>query len=429
LLAVVLPAGGARAEGVVEPKGKAQDRNRIFGAFSLAPIPNGLVPTGGASLRVYDRKTGKIKTVRPRERDELSAVASDPTGRKLVAAWKNDQELHVFDLKTGAHQSVPRPNYYGSVVSKLALAPDGKSVFVFNGGGGGGVEVYRVPLSPPGKEQLLFGGPLGELIWASPTEVITQCPVGRCPDQRLVHRALDTGVETVLSKAGGESARLSAVRVVRGSVPGDVVIFTNAEYGPRHHLLRFRARDGLVDVALPQEISNFVGHQLPPIEYSPSLEKVSLITRPGYELAIWMQSVAAPSPAPATLLATVPPLAQPLPGRSTPLVGFAARAQDKGLLIQWEDHLVLVGLDGKLRALDILGLTGGRPEWAGLSILVDGPEELWVGVESGRSRDFVRVSIAAAEAKAQPAQGVVVVPPPPSNEPSRTRNRPDSKAD
>lgn len=409
LILVAAAPRSAPAEGTPDQP-KPSRKDRIFGAYSVLPVPGGIVPLGGASLRYYDRRTGATRTIRPRERDVMSAVASDPSGRRLLVAWKDDRDLHLYDLARSTHLALPRPNFAGSVASRLAFAADGRAAFVFNTGGGGGVEVYRQPLQPRGEAELLFGGPLGELIWSSPMEVITQCQKYRCPDDRIVRRDLESGAETVLISKDDPRGGLPKGSAVKGSTPGDVLLYLDGR------LLRFRARDGaVVNVELPREIVNFVGRQLPPIVFSPARDEAYLITRPGRDLSVWTISVAAEARAEPrrTLVADLHPSDAPaatppdddrnrrrppsVPTVSTPLHALLARSGG-GLLIHWGDDVVLLAPDGSPRAVDLRKAAGGSFEWAGVDVLAERPDELWVGVEVGSSRDFLRVPWSKLEA-------------------------------
>ena len=391
----------AAAEGLSSPPGPSR-KDRISGALSLQVVRGGIVPLGGSGLRYYDRRTGSTRTLRSRERDVMSAVASDPSGRRLLVAWKDDRDLHLYDLARASHVTLPRPDFAGSVASRLAFAADGRSAFIFNTGGGGGVEVYRQPLEPVGEPKLLFGGPLGELVWSSPAEVITQCQPFRCPDDRIVRRDLESGAETVIISKDDPRAGLPKGSAVQGSVPGDVLLYLDGQ------LLRHRARDGaLVTVRLPAEIVNFVGRLVPPIAFSPARDEAYLITRPGRDLAVWILSLAAEGRAePRRTLVTDlhPPAVAPsppdddrnrrrptgVPTTSTPLHALLARP-DGSLLIHWGDDVLLLAPDGTSRAVDLRRAAGGTFEWAGVDLVAESPDELWVGVEVGSSRDFLRV--------------------------------------
>jgi hypothetical protein len=238
--------------------------------------------------------------------------------------------------------------------------------------------------------------------------VITQCQKYRCPDDRIVRRDLESGAETVLISKDDPRAGLPKARAVQGSVPGDVLLYLDGR------LLRFRASDGArVEVELPREIVNFVGREVPPIVFSPDREEAYLVTRPGRDLAVWTVSVAAgaraeprrdpvadlhpPAPAPPQVdddrdRDRHPHRPAGAPSTSTPLHALLARPSG-GLLLHWGDDVVLLASDGSARAVDLRRAAGGSFEWAGVDVLAEAPEELWVGVEVGSSRDFLRVPL------------------------------------
>ena len=85
----------------------------------------------------------------------------------------------------------------------------------------------------------------------------------------------------------------------------------------------------------------------------------------------------------------------------SPVYGFGLRS-DGTIWIHWGDHLALVDEQGAMRGAELLPFTGPRAEWAGADLYVDKPESLWVGVEVGSGRDFVRVRFADVQKRLAP---------------------------
>jgi hypothetical protein len=336
-------------------------------------------------------------------------VASDAEGTRILVAWNQDQQLHLFNLKTGAHATFPRPNYFGAVARKLTFSPDGKAAYIFNTGGGAGVEAYRLLLDGKEEAKPIFEGGRGELVWASPLEMISRCSVGRCGREKIVHRNLASGLETVLADSAKEGDGFQWSHAVHGSEPGDVLLYVGYNSGTRERLVHFRAKDGLlVEVALPQEITNFLGSRLPPLAFSPSREEAYLVTRPGRDLLVWTQRMSRGATADFRSLKVAdlhPPPPDPRtasqhddtrkprpPTTSTVFYAFLLNAEGD-FLLHWGDDLVLLSRAGDVRHVDLTSVAGGSYEWAGQEFLAHKPEELWVGVEVGASRDFLRVDL------------------------------------
>jgi hypothetical protein len=71
------------------------------------------------------------------------------------------------------------------------------------------------------------------------------------------------------------------------------------------------------------------------------------------------------------------------------------------LWVHWGDHLVLLAPGKPARNFNIEPLLERRTEWADTAIYIEAPESLWVGIEGGAGRNFVRVGFAEAEKRAK----------------------------
>ena len=85
-------------------------------------------------------------------------------------------------------------------------------------------------------------------------------------------------------------------------------------------------------------------------------------------------------------------------------VKLPVREQRRGLHAAPGDHLLFFGRDADAapRIHNIEPLLTRRAEWAGVDVYVPSQDVLWVGIDSGRSRDFVKLDLADADKRAKP---------------------------
>jgi hypothetical protein len=72
-----------------------------------------------------------------------------------------------------------------------------------------------------------------------------------------------------------------------------------------------------------------------------------------------------------------------------------------GLWVHWGDQIVLLTPGKPPLGYNLEPFISRRTTWAGVSIYVDKPEALWVGID-GKGRDFIRLSFDELEKRSKP---------------------------
>ncbi|HSP77674.1 MAG TPA: hypothetical protein VLQ93_04050 [Myxococcaceae bacterium] len=413
LLLVALVGALARAEGVDSSEKIASTRVRLNGATTVLPVAGGLVSLGGSSLRQLVPGARRWKVLHRQSGDNLYRVAGDDSGR-LLAAWEKDPFIHYFTAGPKRQHLrlpkpvVPSPGHRAFSLQSLFFSPNGRDALVSLSGSRAGIDVrwstavYRIALDGKSAPELLFlddGGFLLHIsrngaVFARPRDPRQRCDNGGCaPIAAIIAYDFSGGRVLQRTLLTYEQVPMSIARPVRGSNHERVVVMLGLDRGGRA-LLRWRPGEATADYRpLPRG----------------SLDAVSMVTRTdefielrthGSRMSAIQLDVKRYPPEGGEQVVTLPPLQKV----DTNTYGLGVR-KDGSLWVHWGDHLVLLGPDKPARSFSLEPLLVRRTEWAGADIYIETPESLWVGIEAGAGRNFVRVDFAEAEKRAKRCPG------------------------
>jgi hypothetical protein len=412
LVTVVLVATLAYGEGVEGTRSEGpSNRLRLRGAVTIRPFPSGLISLGGSYLRYLPKGSQAWTTLHREPGDNLYRIASDNSGR-LLASWEKDPFLHLFKLPGKQHLRIPKPvpsaEFYSFLVEDIAFSPNGRDAVVFiRGTLNGGVSqkpslAFRVPLDGKSQPELLYRVEYGNEIHTSPrggVYVIPQKPGQRCEWRAcryiaaiIAYEITGSGVKqkNLLTSA---QAAMAAAYVVNGSNDERVVVMVELDKRQRA-LLRWRFGDdepGYRPIPRPGPwddlaVRAFVTGKDEFIEVRNENSQLEIIRHlpEGGEQVI-----------------SLPGLLQQ---HDTTVHGLGLRG-DGSFWVHWGDHLGLLSPGKPPRAFNLEPLLERKTEWGSADIYLEKPEVLWIGLELGAGRDFLRVDFADAEKRSQPWQG------------------------
>ena len=409
---LMLLTGSAWAEGVEPGSGGRSSDTRLVGAATLRPLGGGFVSIGGSELRYLAPGAKKWKSLLRIQGDSLYRVGLDEAQARVLAAWEKDPFIHLFTLKTGQHLQFPRPpppdpNLSITQLYNLWFTRDGASAFILmsgrTGSTSGATVGYRAALDGSAKEPeqlfrtdgalLVAGGRYGAII-AFPPSPKQRCTPAECfPNaSRLV--AYEVSSEGLVEKTllSGETLRVRGFHPVRSEDPERVALeLEHTRQGGRSLLLYTPGAES------PEM------RDLPPPTYTSQPTGWVLLTRDAREM-VFLKTLGTDLELHRLLLdgSGAERIAK-LTSRHnylSPVYGFGLRPKGK-VWLHWGDDLGLIDERGFLRSVNLEPLARPMTEWAGVDIYVEEPETLWVGVEVGGGRDYVRVRFAEQEKRSK----------------------------
>lgn len=415
LMAVVLVASMARAEGVGPARPDASNDRRLYGVVGLAPINGGHLAVGGPSLRRLAAGSRRWETLHTIPKDNLYRVAGDDAGR-ILAAWEKDPSIHFFSPGQ-PRVALPKPemppglsSYYQ--VMDLEFMPNGRDALVFmtgelkvSGKGFSGpsrsTAAYRIALDGKSEAELLFRVDHGYRLHTSVRGAVfamnkhpgRQCDHGGCIISAIVaYELTESGVRQKVL-ADNSQFDLERAELLRGSDNervGLLVELWKIHEPKRVGLMRWRYGD---------ERAEF--HSvLRPEREGPRSFLTFLLTTAGEfielrgqdtHLEVWRRV-----PEGDARLASL----QALQKIDTQLHGVGERS-DGSLWLQWGDHLGLLAPGKPPRSYSLQQMLPRRSEWAAAHRYVKAPEHLWVGID-GPGRHYERVDFSEMEKRAKP---------------------------
>lgn len=415
LLLALAPA--ARAEDVSKREKVGSGRDRIRGAVGLTEIEGGFLSVGGRKLRYLADGAKGWRVVHEVAGDSLYRVDADARGR-VLAVWEKEGVFHLFDLRRGTDRRFDKPplpaGYKAETphwVDGVRFVDGGRAAIVFvsihpwayETGSRSALAAYWYELERKAAAApvLLFSeegfalhsSPRGAAI-VKPKTWQHGCNYNGCSVDTIVAWEIDKGRATKKVVFDSKGKRVDSARIVRGVTDERfaVVIAGFADGKRWRKLLRlgYGARPAVQVLADPTTIDidfHLLARNGDYLEARQGSDKAVTITR--LTAAGEVSSV------------VVQPWADRR-GRAAKVwfTSFGERV-DGSLWLQWGDNIVV----GDLRAprkLDIGKHVGRGSEWAGAFLYDDEPESLWVGIEVGGGRDYVRIDFAEVERRARP---------------------------
>ncbi|MFL5346916.1 MAG: hypothetical protein ACJ8AT_19205 [Hyalangium sp.] len=415
-VALALAAAGARAEGVEKRERPPSPAERIRDASNLQPMPGGgWVSVGFSTLSVLSPGARQWEKVHRIQGDSLYRVAVGGSGA-LLAAWEQDPSLHYFPAQSKEHLTLPQPQppspeVFHFHVEFIGFLPNGRDAFVFMEGEAPHMNgpyrehhpfgaTYRVALDGTRPAELLYTVVGGRRIYVSerlavfvmPKKLGQMCEHLTCNpvDQLVAYEYSDRGVtqRTLLSSA---ERAMSNVQLIWGS--DDQHLMFEVHLGGQERGM-FAWRPGEAKGAFrPFPKENYTTAQFRLLKNGDLLEVVRTHDYGDLELRRhpWAGAV------------QVTALQGTREKGSWDHNVHALGVRENGSLwLHWGDYLMLIPPKGPPRAYNLEPLLTRRTEWADAELYTAKPETLWVGIEHGGSRDFVRVSFDDVEKKAKP---------------------------
>ena len=158
-LSVISPTDGPRrgiqrAELASDRQTVWEDSGNRWGVASLAYSPDGLsfvAGFGDGKIRVWDRKTGRLKGTLSGHSDRVNCLAFSPDSRRLVSGGRADRAVILWDFP--ARRQLLRRSGHESGVAQVALSPDGQLIASL--GADGNVNLWD---AVNGQQVLTLGG-------------------------------------------------------------------------------------------------------------------------------------------------------------------------------------------------------------------------------------------------------------------------------
>jgi hypothetical protein len=378
-------------------------------------VPWGQVALGGSSLRHLRKGSTQWEVLFRLPEKELYRVDGHETGL-LLASWENDDDIHLFDIKTKAHRTLSKPQspkqtykYTTWSLDDLYFSKDGRSAIVFMHGlvdsCTWGTAGFFYPLDGKSRPKLLYEQPGHNLhhssdegLYAWSTNWSRPCDMNGCPPLSgltLYEIHGDKAVKRDLLKTDGDE--YSAAHMVWGVHNGQGAVEIHGRKFARQ-FLRWKRGVGRVSMKVLPEGPSWEAALDRMLPNGDILEFWELWKDKDRWLELW---VFKPDGSLKKLRfnGLRPTVSGSSPNNS--LYGFRQR-KDGSFVMQWGNHLVLLSKDYQARAMPIDPLMKRGNEWAGAMLYQEEPEGVWIGIEIGGGRDLVYVSLAEAEKKAKP---------------------------
>ncbi len=411
---------------------------RIHGASFLKPVAGGLATVGGARLRWLPPGATAWKTLFTRQ-GNLSRLGLDDAGARILAVWEQDPTLHLFGLRDGTHLELPLPPLESAhaqflYVHSLAFDPDGRHALIYMNGpaqGGGRrmvTQAYRIALDANHETRQLWEiHDSSELVWTGPRGALHVTP--KDPGGKGNWQANLSGQLTAFSLENDEvrrtvihdglETRFRSVKVASGSTPDRMLLTLTTGRGG-HGLLTYRWGDDRAGYhALPPGPGPAAG---PVLAMSAPL-MLYVIDR-GRSLEV-VRAELPPSQRSTRVNLRSPTIRNRVRGGERTLasrIHTLGIRKNGGAWLQVGDDLALIGADGRVRRVDLAAYFGRKHEWTGALYLED-PETLWIAVEIGAGRDWIRAPLDDLERRATPWPAVLDDLPPVNSEDYEDRDR------
>jgi hypothetical protein len=408
---MALLASVAHAEGVEPKTPKASTTSRVYAATTLLNAADGrLISVGFSTLARMAPGARKFETLHSIKGDSLYRVATSEQG-EVLATWEKDPSIHYF-TRDGRHRVLPRPGsprpgIHRLEVDFLGFLPNGREALVHMGGGESGNSTqydvtFRITLDgskPPEPVVQMVSARRIDMngqraVYVLPKKAGQVCDSRGCgPVEEVVAFVFDENGnaqrKTILS---GAELSMTNAHMVWGQKDAPLILRVELQRNERV-LARWRPGDAKAEVRPITRSSHgeprfYALASGDVIETNVDYDEGLTITRHGVDGSRHVTAV--------------PVLADP-DNYDHHVHGIGVR-KDGRLWMQWGDHLLFFGRNAGAapRIHNIEPLLTRRAEWAGVDVYVPSQEVLWVGIDSDRSRDFVRLDLADADKRAKP---------------------------
>lgn len=413
LIALALVASAAFAEGIDTRSRKPDTPSRLHGLLTMLPMPNGgFLTVGGSNLRVLAPGGRQFTSLHRIPNDNLYRVASNEAG-DVLAAWEKEESLHYFTGTPRRHVTLPKPkpptDEIGSFqVKSLAFLENGRDVLVHMAGRKkprGEVSVtYRVALDG-GAPELLYrvdeGRPLhmrrDVAVYVMPERPEQPCEHRTCAPVRAVvaYELTEYGVKHTVLLHGADTP-VSNARMIWGNT--DEQVFLELSLGRNERaVLRWRPGQPKADIRPFPKFASFNER----LFSTNSGDVLQLLNQHEEALVIHRHT-------PDGKQETIRVPASNDPDTIDSNLHALGMRKNGALWMYWGNFVLLFDreLTRNPRAYSVEPLLTRRTEWADVAVYVQEPEVLWIGIEVGRGRDFVRVTFAEMEKRAKPWRAV-----------------------
>lgn len=411
LLSMALVASVAHAEGVEPKNPKTSTASRVYAATTLLNAADGgLISVGFSTLARMAPGARKFETLHSIKGDSLSRVATSEQG-EVLAMWESDPSIHYF-TRDGRHVVLPPPSSPREGIDRfgvefLGFLPNGREALVHMAGYELGKSTrydvtFRLTLDggkPPepvvqmeSARQLDMNAQ--RAVYVLPKKAGQRCDNGSCdPIGEIAAFVFDeSGNAQRKTILNGAELSVTNVHMVWGQKDAPLILRVELQRD-QSALARWRPGDAKAELR-PLTRSS---HDEPRfyalasgdvLEASVDYDEGLTLTRHGIDGSRHVTAV--------------PVLADP-DNYDHHVHGIGVR-KDGRLWMQWGDHLLFFGrnADAAPRIHDIEPLLTRRAEWAGVDVYVPSQDVLWVGIDSTRSRDFVRLDLADVDKRAKP---------------------------
>lgn len=412
LLLTTLNASVALAEGVEPKRPKTDTTDRVNSVTTMLPAPDGaLISVGHNTLKRLAPGARTFETLHAIKGDGLYRVAMNARG-DVLAAWEKDPSIHYF-TRDRKHLLLPKPaspreRIHGFHVDSLEFLPNGRDALVHMAGREDTLSTnydvtFRIALdgSTPAE-------PVAQIIAARKIDFTAERAIyllPKVPGQRCEHLSCDP-VEAVVADFFDADGNAQRKRLLDGDAME--IGFANIVWGDMGKFLLLRA-------ALPKNKDVFIrfrpGVEQPdlwPLEGFSPFDDETLHALPNGEV-LQVKVDGAELTLTRHLLdggqevAKVPARPRSRGDWDHTLHGFGAR-RDGRVWLHWGNHLLLFGKDltAPPRSHDLAPLLARFTQWADAERYDPARDMLWIGLDRSRSRDFVRIDLAAVEKRAKP---------------------------
>ncbi len=411
LLSMTLVASVAHAEGVEPKNPKASTASRVYAATTLLNAADGgLISVGFSTLARMAPGARKFETLHSIKGDSLYRVATSEQG-EVLATWEKDPSIHYF-TRDGRHVVLPRPSSPREGIHRLGVEflgflPNGREALVHMGGNEPGKSTrydvtFRITLDgskpPEPVVQMVSARQIDmnaqRAVYVLPKKAGQGCDSRSCdPVAEVVAFVFDESGnaqrETLLN---GAELSVTNVHMVRGQKDAPLILRVELQRSERV-LARWRPGAAKAEIRLITRSS----HGEPRFYAMASGEVIETTVDDDEGLTLTRHGIDG-----SRHVTAVPVLADP-DNYDHHVHGIGVR-KDGRLWMQWGDHLLFFGHDADTapRTYAIEPLLMRREEWAGVDVYVPSQDVLWVGIDSTRSRDFVRLDLAAVDKRAKP---------------------------
>jgi hypothetical protein len=404
-------ASVAHAEGTEPKNPKASTASRVYAATTLLNAADGgLISVGFSTLARMAPGARKFETLHSIKGDSLYRVATSEQG-EVLATWEKDPSIHYF-TRDGRHVVLPQPsspregiNRFG--VEFLGFLPSGREALVHMDGNEFGKSTqydvtFRITLDgskpPEPVVQMVSARQIDmnaqRAVYVLPKKAGQGCDSRSCdPVGEVVAFVFDeNGNAQRKTLLNGAELSVTNAHMVRGQKDAPLILRVELQRNERV-LARWRPGDAKAEVRPITRSSHgeprfYALASGDVVETNVDYDEGLTITRHGVDGSRHVTAV--------------PVLADP-DNYDHHVHGIGVR-KDGRLWMQWGDHLLFFGrnADAALRTHNIESLLTRRAEWAGVDVYVPSQDVLWVGIDSTRSRDFVRLDLADVDKRAKP---------------------------